>query len=192
VCGKPLAGVQVRLVDEDGDPVGVDEIGTLELQCGSLFTGYWGGQDSVAEIRPDGWFTTRDRFMVDRDGFYHHCGRVDDLFKVGGKWVSPAEVERALTAHDAVWEAAVIGAADDEGLIKPLAFVVTNVGAQAGPELEAELREYVKSTLAPYKYPRWIEFVDALPRGPGGKLLRYKLRPTRKRRHAETGKIDLK
>ncbi|HEY3803778.1 MAG TPA: benzoate-CoA ligase family protein [Kofleriaceae bacterium] len=192
VCGKPLAGVQVRLVDEDGDPVGVDEIGTLELQCGSLFTGYWGGQDSVAEIRPDGWFTTRDRFMVDREGFYHHCGRVDDLFKVGGKWVSPAEVERALTAHEAVWEAAVIGTADDEGLIKPLAFVVTNVGAQAGPELEAELREYVKSTLAPYKYPRWIEFVDALPRGPGGKLLRYKLRPARKRRHAETGKIDLK
>ncbi len=192
VCGKPLAGVQVRLVDEDGDPVGVDEIGTLELQCGSLFTGYWGGQDNAAEIRPDGWFTTRDRFMVDREGFYHHCGRVDDLFKVGGKWVSPAEVERALTAHEAVWECAVIGAADDEGLTKPLAFVVTNVGAEAGDALEAELREYVKATLAPYKYPRWIEFVDALPRGPGGKLLRYKLRPTRKRRHAETGKFEIK
>ena len=191
VCGKPLAGVQVRLVDEDGDPVGVDEIGTLELQCGSLFAGYWGGQSggqgSTAELRSDGWFTTRDRFMIDREGFYHHCGRVDDLFKVGGKWVSPAEVERALTAHESVWECAVIGAADDEGLTKPLAFVVTNVGAEAGPKLEAELREYVKATLAPYKYPRWIEFVDALPRGPGGKLLRYKLRPTGRRRRAETG-----
>ncbi|HEX4455263.1 MAG TPA: benzoate-CoA ligase family protein [Kofleriaceae bacterium] len=192
VCGKPLAGVQVRLVDDEDDPVGVDEIGTLELQCGSLFNGYWGGQDNASVIRPDGWFTTRDRFMIDREGFYHHCGRVDDLFKVGGKWVSPLEVERALVAHDAVWEAAVIGASDDEGLTKPLAFVVTNVGAEAGPKLEAELREYVKATLAPYKYPRWIEFVDALPRGPGGKLLRYKLRPTRKRRLAETGKFDIK
>jgi benzoate-CoA ligase family protein len=189
VCGRPLAGVQVRLVDEDGDPVGPDEIGTLELQCGSLFTGYWGGggQGGNHELCGDGWFTTRDRFLVDAQGFYHHCGRVDDLFKVGGKWVSPAEVERALTAHEAVWECAVIGADDEEGLIKPLAFVVTNVGWEGGVELEAELKEYVKRSLAPYKYPRWIEFVDALPRGPGGKLLRYKLRPTRRRRRAETG-----
>ncbi len=186
VCGKPLTGVQVRLVDEDGDPVGTDEIGTLELQCSSLFAGYWGGGEND-EMSGDGWFTTRDRFMVDREGFYHHCGRVDDLFKVGGKWVSPAEVERALTAHEAVWEAAVIGADDDEGLIKPLAFVVTNVGHEANPALEGELKEYVKQTLAPYKYPRWIEFVEALPRGPGGKLLRYKLRPARRRRRAETG-----
>jgi benzoate-CoA ligase family protein len=188
VCGKPLAGVQVRLVDEDGDPVGVDEIGTLELQCGSLFTGYWGGQGGHHELGSDGWFTTRDRFMVDRGGFYHHCGRVDDLFKVGGKWVSPTEVEQALIAHEGVWEAAVIGVDDEEGLIKPLAFVVTNVGHEGSAHLEAELREYVKSTLAPYKYPRWIEFVDALPRGPGGKLLRYKLRPQRRKRRAESGK----
>lgn len=186
VCGKPLVGVNVRLVDEDGDPVGTDEIGTLELQCGSLFTGYWGG-DADEDLRADGWFTTRDRFLVDKDGFYHHCGRVDDLFKVGGKWVSPVEVERALTAHEAVWECAVIGAADDEGLIKPLAFVVTNVGHAGGETLEVELKEYVRATLAPYKYPRWIEFVDTLPRGPGGKLLRYKLKPARRRRRAETG-----
>lgn len=188
VCGKPLAGVSVRLVDEDGDPVGVDEIGTLELHAGSLFTGYWGGNGGDHhELRADGWFTTRDRFMVDREGFYHHCGRVDDLFKVGGKWVSPSEVERALTAHEGVWECAVIGADDDEGLIKPLAFVVTNVGWEGGPKLEGELKEYVKKSLAPYKYPRWIEFVESLPRGPGGKLLRYKLRPARRRRRAETG-----
>ncbi|HEY5927997.1 MAG TPA: benzoate-CoA ligase family protein [Kofleriaceae bacterium] len=191
VCGKPLAGVQVRLVDEDGDPVGVDEIGTLELQCSSLFGGYWGGGTGNHDVRADGWFTTRDRFMVDREGFYHHCGRVDDLFKVGGKWVSPAEVERALTAHEGVWECAVIGADDDEGLIKPLAFVVTNVGWDGGPKLEQELRDYVKQTLAPYKYPRWIEFIESLPRGPGGKLLRYKLRPQRRRRRAETGTHEL-
>ncbi|HSD88235.1 MAG TPA: benzoate-CoA ligase family protein [Kofleriaceae bacterium] len=193
VCGKPLSGVQVRLVDDDGDPVGTDEIGTLELQCGSLFTGYWGGggQGGNHEMRADGWFTTRDRFMIDREGFYHHCGRVDDLFKVGGKWVSPSEVERALTAHEGVWECAVIGADDDEGLIKPLAFVVTNVGWDGGPKLEIELKEYVKQHLAPYKYPRWIEFVEALPRGPGGKLLRFKLRPQRRRRRAETGSHEI-
>jgi benzoate-CoA ligase family protein len=187
VCGKPLAGIQVRLLDEDGDPVGVDEIGTLELQAGSLFAGYWGGNHSGETFVRDGWFTTRDRFMIDREGYYHHCGRVDDLFKVGGKWVSPNEVERALVAHEAVWEAAVIGADDEEGLIKPLAFVVTNVGHAGTAALEAELKEYVKNSLAPYKYPRWIEFVDALPRGPGGKLQRYKLRPARRRRRAETG-----
>ena len=193
VCGKPLTGVQVRLVDEDGDPVGADEIGTLELQCGSLFTGYWAGQGAATtgELRADGWFQTRDRFMIDHEGFYHHCGRVDDLFKVGGKWVSPTEVENALTAHDGVWECAVIGADDEEGLIKPLAFVVTNVGWEGGAKLEDELKEYVKKTLAPYKYPRWIEFVESLPRGPGGKLLRYKLRPMRRRRRAETGSLPV-
>ncbi|MBP6630052.1 MAG: benzoate-CoA ligase family protein [Kofleriaceae bacterium] len=184
-CGRPLPGIQVRVVDDNGEVVGTDEIGTLQVRSQSMFNGYWGGD--VARPGADGWFTTRDRFMLDAHGMYHHCGRVDDLFKVGGKWVSPVEVERALTAHEAVWEAAVIGTEDEDGLIKPLAFVVTNVGHAPGPGLEAELRGYIKHTLAPYKYPRWIEFVDALPRGPGGKLLRYKLRPQRARRRAETG-----
>jgi benzoate-CoA ligase len=183
---RPLPGIEARVVDEDGTPVGADEIGTLELKSPSMFIGYWGG-NPVDDAFRDGWFTTRDRFLVDKLGTFHHCGRADDLFKVGGKWVSPVEVERALTAHEAVWECAVIGADDEDGLIKPLAFVVTNVGHDGTPALEEELREYVKNELAPYKYPRWIEFVPGLPRGPGGKLLRYKLRPPRgRRRRAET------
>jgi benzoate-CoA ligase family protein len=187
VCGRPLSGVQVRVVDDNGTVVGTDEIGTLQLRCDSLFPGYWGHTGDDGDVSSDGWFTTRDRFMLDAHGMYHHCGRIDDLFKVGGKWVSPGEVERALVAHEAVWDCAVIGADDEDGLMKPFAFVVANVGADPGPELEAELRTYVKTTLAPYKYPRWIEFVNELPRGPGGKLLRYKLRPTARRRRAETG-----
>jgi benzoate-CoA ligase len=187
VCGRPLSGIQVRVIDDDkGTTVGTDEIGTLQVRCGSLFAGYF-NHPGETDVSADGWFTTRDRFMLDAHGMYHHCGRVDDLFKVGGKWVSPGEVERALVAHEAVWDCAVIGADDEDGLIKPLAFVVPNVGADPGAELEAELRAYVKQVLAPYKYPRWIEFVNELPRGPGGKLLRYKLRPARRRRRAETG-----
>ncbi len=184
-CGKPVPGVEARVIRETGEPVGADEIGTLQLRASTMLTSYW-------EEAPDpqqfggGWFTTRDRFMIDARGDYFHCGRVDDLFKVSGKWVSPGEVERALMAHEAVWECAVIGADDEDGLIKPLAFVVPNIGWDAGPELEASLREYVKSELAPYKYPRWIEFVSRLPKGPSGKILRYKLRPPGRPRRAET------
>ncbi|MEZ4400077.1 MAG: benzoate-CoA ligase family protein [Kofleriaceae bacterium] len=185
-CGRPLAGIEARVVDDDGRAVGTDEIGTLQLRAPSMCAGYWTGLATPA-VDVDGWLTTRDRFLVDAHGVFHHCGRTDDLFKVGGKWVAPAEVERVLISHDAVWEAAVVGADDEDGLIKPLAFVVVNVGHVASPALEGELRDFVKQTLAPYKYPRWIEFVDALPRGPHGRLLRYKLRPARRRRRAETG-----
>ncbi len=186
-CGRPLTGVDARVVDDDGALVGADVIGTLQLRTGALFTGYWGDAPEADAPRPDGWFTTRDRFMVDEAGLFHHCGRIDDLFKVGGKWVSPQEIERVLTAHESVWECAVIGAEDEDGFAKPLAFVVANVGEDVGPALEESLRAYVKQTLAPYKYPRWIEFVDELPRGPSGKVLRYRLRAPRRRLRAETG-----
>ncbi len=172
-CGKVLDGVEVRIVDDEGNVVGVDEIGSLQLRSKNISHHYWG---SDSELMEDGWFTTLDRFMVDEDQSYYHCGRVDQLFKVGGKWVAPSEVEQALLANEAVWECAVIGADDQDGLIKPIAFVVPNIGQTPGPELAAELREYVKQELAPYKYPRWIEFVDELPKGPSGVILRYKLR----------------
>lgn len=187
-CGRPLAGFELRIVDDQGAPVGTDVIGTLQLRGPTLATGYWGVDEPF--IDGDGWFTTRDRFMRDADGFYYHCGRVDHLFKVGGKWVAPGEVERALLANEAVWECAVIGADDEDGLIKPLAFIVPNIGHVPGPQLEAELRAYVKNEIAPYKYPRWIEFVDELPKGPNGVVLRYKLREAIRggqgRRRAET------
>ncbi len=184
-CGRPIPGFEARIIDDEGVPVAADVIGTLQLRGPTVLTRYWAGRE--ADAFTDGWFTTRDRFMTDDSGTFHHCGRVDDRFKVGGKWLSPAEVERALLAHEAVWECAVIGAEDEDGLTKPLAIVVANIGHDGGPMLEAELREYVKDSLTPYKYPRWIEFVDSLPKGPTGKVLRYKLRPSGRLRRAETG-----
>lgn len=183
-CGRPAPGVEARIIDKDGKPLGPDVIGTLQIRGNTVLSGYWNQPAGDTPLQ-DGWFTTADRFMSDEQGHYYHCGRVDDLFKVGGKWVSPTEVERALIAHEAVWECAVIGADDEDGLTKPLAFVVPNIGHDPGEELEQTLRDYVKSELAPYKYPRWIEFVSSLPKGPNGKILRYKLRPGGARR-AET------
>ena len=138
--------------------------------------GYWNIVESTGVSFSNGWLRTVDRFLRDGDGYYFHCGRDDDLFKVGGKWVSPTEIERTLLAHGAVWECAVIGVDDENGLTKPVAFVVPNVGHEPSDDLERELIEYVKREIAPYKYPRWIEFVAALPKGPHGKVLRYKLR----------------
>ncbi len=183
--GRPVPGFEARIIDKDGVPVGPDVIGTLQIRGPTLLRGYWGKRHQGAEF-DDGWFTTRDRFMVDEAGNYYHCGRVDDLFKVSGNFVSPSEIERVLMAHEAVWDCAVIGADDEDGLIKPLAFVVPNIGHTPGEALERELRGFVKSELAPFKYPRWFEFVDRLPRGPAGKVLRYKLRPKQRIRRAET------
>lgn len=184
-CGQPVPQFDARVVDPDGAPLPPHEIGRLQIKGPTISGRYWG--DDTPHLSADGWFTTDDRFMVDDGGNFIHCGREDDLFKVGGKWVSPAEVEQALLGHEAVWECAVIGAEDEDGLVKPLAFVVPNIGHAPSAKLAAELREHVKSELAPYKYPRWIEFVDALPKGATGKVLRYKLKPPPlSRRRAET------
>ena len=183
-AGVPVPGVEARVVDDEGKPVASLEIGTLELRAPSAGVGYWNRpEETKATFRGD-WLHTCDRFMIDADGSYLHCGRTDGLFKVGGKWVSPGEVEQTLLRHEAVWECAVIGVDDENGLTKPLALIVPNVGQVPGAELERELIEWVKNELAPYKYPRWIDFVDALPKGAAGKVLRFKLAPLKRRRMA--------
>lgn len=182
-AGEVLGGFESRIVDAEGTPVDPGEIGTLEIAGPSLAKGYWNRPAESAAAFVDGWLRTGDRFFCDEEGFYVHCGRVDDLFKVGGKWVSPQEIESTLLAHGAVWECAVIGVDDENGLPKPLAFVVVNVDQMPGPELESELMAFVKREIAPYKYPRWIEFVNELPKGDSGSVLRYKLiAKSRKRR----------
>ena len=119
---------------------------------------------------------TGDTYGVDEDGYYWHQGRSDDMLKVGGIWVSPVEVEAVLLQHPDVLDAAVVGAHDASNLIKPKAFVVLRPGLEAGPGLAATLQQHVKDKIAPYKYPRWIEFIAALPKTATGKIQRYKLR----------------
>ena len=122
------------------------------------------------------WIQTGDKYYQDADGYFWYCGRADDMLKVGGIWVSPVEVENTLVGHPAVLEAAVVGHEDTDELVKPKAFVVLKDGHAASPALEAELKAFVKDKIAPYKYPRWIEFVAELPKTATGKIQRFKLR----------------
>jgi benzoate-CoA ligase len=175
-AGRPLEGYQARVVDDAGHELKVEEIGRLEVRGPSVASSYWGRAEESKRTFRDGWLRTGDRFFRDADGWFFHCGRVDDLFKVGGKWVAPTEVEQTLLAHPAVWECAVVGQEDTDGLTVPVAYVVTNVGHEPTHELGRELMEFVKREIAPYKYPRRVEFIAELPKNPQGKVLRWRLR----------------
>jgi benzoate-CoA ligase len=176
--GRPLAGYAARIVTEDGAPAEASGIGTLEVQGPTVVTSYHGcSTESGIRAFRHGWLHTNDQFFCDEDGFFWFCGRADGRLKVGSTWVTPAEVEQALLAHPAVWECVVVGSEDEDGLLKPLAYVVPNVGQTPGPLLAKEIMQFVKDQIAPVKYPRWVEFVDELPKSPSGKVLRHKLRP---------------
>jgi acyl-coenzyme A synthetase/AMP-(fatty) acid ligase len=122
------------------------------------------------------WLYTGDKFSVDEDGFYHYAGRTDDMLKAGGIWVSPVEIEHTLRLHEAVFECCVMGRPDRDDLIKPKAFVALRKGYSASPEMEAALIEHCKAKMAAYKRPRWIQFMDELPKTPTGKIQRSALR----------------
>jgi benzoate-CoA ligase len=173
--GRPLPGVEARVVDDAGASLGAQEIGSLEIRGPTVARGYFRDPGGHGAFH-DGWVRPGDRFLFDGDGFFYYCGRADDLFKVSGRWVSPEEVERTLLLHPAVWECAVVEGHDEDGLARPVAFVVPNVGHTASAELAKTLMEFVKREIAPYKYPREVEFVDRLPRGADGKVLRWRLR----------------
>ena len=175
-AGRALAGYQLRLVDECGDPVPDGEIGELHVMGPTSALGYWCNREKSRQTFLGPWTRTGDKFRRDPDGRYVFCGRSDDMLKVSGIYVSPFEVENALLTHPTVSEAAVVGWADEHGLIKPKAFVVLREGQQGSSELESALKLHVKQALAPYKYPRWVEFAEALPKTATGKIERYKLR----------------
>jgi benzoate-CoA ligase len=174
--GRPVPGYAVELRGDDGMPVADGEEGSLWVRGPSAAAAYWNNRERTLATFHGPWTRTGDRYVRDGDGYFTYSGRADDMLKVGGIWVSPFEVESALGAHDAVLEAAVVGHPDPEGLTKPKAFVVLHDAARAGPALEAELKAFVKSALAPYKYPRWIEFVADLPKTATGKIQRFRLR----------------
>ena len=174
--GFPVQGYEIRLTDEAGQVVQQGEIGDLLVKGGSLTAGYWRKREATQHALSGEWLRTGDKYYQDEDGYYWYCGRADDMLKVSGQWVSPAEVEGLLFEHPAVLEAAVVGWRDIDRLVKPKAFVVLKEGQTASPGLAEELRDFVKSRTLPHKYPRWVEFVTELPKTTTGKIQRYKLR----------------
>jgi len=171
--GKAVPGYELRLVDEQGEEVKQGELGELEISGSTSAMYYWNNRAKSRTTFAGAWTKSGDKYTQDADGFYVYGGRTDDMLKVGGIWVSPAEVEAALVSHEAVVEAAVVGMEDEQKLVKPKAFVVLKQGAKVSDE---ELKAHVKAKLAPYKYPRWIEFAAELPKTATGKIQRFKLR----------------
>ncbi len=174
--GKPVPGYDARIVDEQGRDLGTDEIGELIVRGPSAADGYWNQRAKSRRTFVGEWTHTGDKYRRDADGYYYYCGRTDDMFKVSGMWVSPFDVEAALTSHEAVLEAAVIGKEDADGLVKPKAFIVLKNGYVADERLMEMLKVHVKENAGPWKYPRWIELRSDLPRTATGKIQRFKLR----------------
>ena len=174
--GKPVPGYRIRLAGEDGMEVGPGNIGELQINGPTTAACYWNNREKTLATFVGAWTRAGDKYSVDKDGYYTYAGRSDDMLKVSGIYVSPFEVEAALATHPAVLEAAVVGEPDEEQLIKPRAYVVTKPGVQGTPALAEELKAHVKSRLAPYKYPRWVEFLPELPKTATGKIQRFKLR----------------
>jgi 4-hydroxybenzoate-CoA ligase len=177
-AGVPVKGYDLRLVDETGQDVADGTIGEMLVRGASAAAGYWNQRDKSRRTFEGEWTRTGDKYLRRADGVYLYCGRADEMFKVSGIWVSPFEVEAALVAHPSVLEAAVVPAEDDNGLIKPKAFVVLKEASDGGANraLYEDIKVHVKRTIGPWKYPRWIEFVDSLPKTATGKIQRFKLR----------------
>jgi 4-hydroxybenzoate-CoA ligase len=173
--GRPVPGYRIRLVNEAGADVPDGEVGELLVDAPSAGEGYWNQRSKSRRTFEGHWTRTGDKYVRDAEGRFTFCGRSDDMFKVSGIWVSPFEVESALITHPAVLEAAVVPEADPEGLLKPKAFVVLRAAAKTDG-LQDALKEHVKQKIGVWKYPRWIEVVDALPKTATGKIQRFKLR----------------
>ena len=171
--GKAVPGYQLRIVNEDGNACQDGEIGELQINGPSAALMYWNNRAKTKATFAGEWTRSGDKYIRDQDGYYTYSGRSDDMLKVGGIYVSPFEVEASIMTHASVLEVAVVGMADTDGLIKPKAFVVLKAGQTMTQE---DLKQHVKSQLAPYKYPRWIEFVSDLPKTATGKIQRFKLR----------------
>ena len=174
--GKPVEGYELKIVDETGLSVRSGELGDLIVRGDSTMALYWNKHEATKSALSGEWIRTGDKYSQDAEGFYVHSGRSDDMIKAGGIWVSPVEVEAALIRHPSVVECAVIAVADEDGLDKPHAFVVLRAGVTPGEVVSCELRDFVKTLLAPYKCPRTIAFIADLPKTATGKVKRFELR----------------
>lgn len=172
--GKPVPGYAVRVVDEAGELAPPGHVGELWVKGPTSAVAYWNQRARSLDTFHGPWTRTGDKY-AEEDGYYRYVGRADDMMKVSGIWVSPFEVESCLVSHPRVLEAAVVAKRDDDDLIKPKAFVVLT-GDAPSDDMAASLKAHVKAHLAPYKYPRWFEFVDELPKTATGKIQRFKLR----------------
>ena len=174
--GKPVPGYEIKLIGDDGREVEQGELGELYVRGPSAAIMYWNNREKSRSTFQGEWARSGDKYFQDEDGYYVCAGRQDDMLKVSGMYVSPFEVEAALSSHPEVLEAAVVGWFDDQKLVKPKAFVVLKLPDKASEELAQALRDHVKQKLAPFKYPRWIEFRTELPKTATGKIQRFKLR----------------
>lgn len=174
--GQVIPGFEARLVDDQGRPVAPGMVGQLLIKGDSTSPGYWNRHERTRATMQGEWLRTGDMFYQDTDGYFFFCGRTDDMLKVGGMWVAPAEVEAALGEHPSIAEVAVVGRGDADGLTKPHAFCVLREGTTGSDALAAELREGVRKRLGGYKSPRWVDFVPELPKTATGKIQRFALR----------------
>ncbi len=176
--GRVVNGYEAKIVDAEGKQVPTGDMGTLRIRGDSAALCYWNAHEKSKETFAGDWCTTGDQFHVDDEGYHWYHGRTDDMLKVSGIFVAPGEIENCLLQHEAVLECAVIGAEGDDGLIKPKAFVVLREDFNAGEGLAGSMKAFVKTHLALYKYPRWIEFIDSLPKNDRGKIDRKRLKET--------------
>ncbi|CAB1076060.1 Acetyl-CoA synthetase (EC [Olavius algarvensis Delta 1 endosymbiont] len=174
--GKAVDGYRMRLLDDDGNPVPAGQTGNLQVYGGSIASSYWNQREETRRNMLGEWFVTGDRYMMDAEGYFYFRGRSDDMLRVGGKWLAPEEVERTINEHPAVAESAVVGYQDKDELFKPYAFVVlVPVGPSPSEDLKGDIQQFVRDRIATYKFPRWIEFVDQIPKTAGGKIQRFVL-----------------
>jgi benzoate-CoA ligase len=178
--GHIVEGYEAKIVDAGANEVPAGEMGTLKIKGDSAALCYWNAHEKSKETFAGDWCTTGDQFHVDADGYYWYHGRTDDMLKVSGVFVAPAEIENCLLQHEAVLECAVVGHESEEKLVKPKAFVVLREGFAETEQVAEEIKHFVKSKIAVYKYPRWIEFVSSLPKNDRGKIDRKHLKATDK------------
>ncbi|HWH79370.1 MAG TPA: benzoate-CoA ligase family protein, partial [Candidatus Binatus sp.] len=174
--GEVTPAFEAKIVDDEGREVPLGEIGNLMVKGDATAPFYWNKHEQTKRMMQGEWLKTGDTYYCDGEGYYWYCGRSDDMMKVGGLWVSPIEIENSLMEHPAVLESGVVSDEDADGLLKPKAYILLKSEFKASDALKVELQNHVKTKLQPYKYPRWVEFVDDLPKTVTGKIQRFRLR----------------